>query len=92
MIFSNATAAAVWKESWCDRCFDPDQVELREHGNGRGCGVLLWALSSRTVPKEMVKNGRDGALMKDAFRCSEFKAKPPPRPRLVVVEQEEVLF
>jgi hypothetical protein len=92
LIFANDVAAAVWKESWCDRCFQPDQVELRERGKGRGCPVLLWAMQCKTAPKELAANRRQGVLMKDSFRCSGFAAKPPSAERPAVVEQVEVLF
>lgn len=74
MIFANKVAADIWRETWCDRCFQPDQVSQRLTGRGRGCKVLYRAMVNKTVPKELTP-GRDG-LMQSAFKCSEFAAKP----------------
>lgn len=89
MIFANKTAAAVWKENHCDRCFQPDQAEQRLTGRGRGCMILNAAMVTETVPVQLTE-GRAGAMMAEAFRCNEFADKPTstrPRPRL---EAEEV--
>jgi len=92
VIFASATAAAIWEENWCDKCFRPDQVAKRVHGEGEGCRVRLFALAANTPPKQIVKNARSG-LMQDAFRCTDFQPKPASlRPRAAVVEQEESLF
>lgn len=86
MIFANQTAAAVWKESWCDRCFQPDQAEQRLTGRGRGCMILNGALTQKTPSVELTR-GRSGAMMSEAFRCAEFAAKPSSsRPRVVVAD------
>lgn len=75
MIFASKTAAAVWKESNCDRCFNPAQVEQRLTGKGRGCMILNGALTRSTPPGGIVA-GRSGAMMSQAFRCTEFLDRP----------------
>ena len=91
MIFASETAAAVWREAWCDRCFHPAQSELRVTGKGLGCPILAFALATRSVPREMSRSGRDG-LMRDAFRCSEFRDRPDVVGKHVVEDQTGVLF
>ena len=91
MIFASETAAAVWKEAWCARCFQPDEARLRTVGKGRGCRVIELALNSRRVPVELVKSSREG-LMRDAFRCSGFKDRPDVFGKQVAEDQSEVLF
>jgi hypothetical protein len=74
VIFANKTAAEVWKEHHCDRCFQPEQVEQRQTGRGRGCPILYRALVNATPPAEIVKGRSD--LMASAFRCTAFTDKP----------------
>lgn len=89
MIFANKTAAAVWKESHCDRCFQPDQMAQRESGRGRGCPILYRAMVNKVMPAEFSK-GRNGAVMAEAFRCGSFIDRPAlARPRTVAVADDE---
>lgn len=88
MIFANKTAAAVWKESNCDRCFQIDQVVQRTSGVGRGCMILNGAMTRDTPPGGIVK-GRSGAQMSDAFRCTEFLLQPPVLRRPVADTSDE---
>jgi len=74
MIFANKTAADVWQESWCARCFRVEQVKARM-GEGRGCPIWDRAMHLRVPPPEMMPSGRDG-LMQDAFRCTGFMSQP----------------
>jgi hypothetical protein len=90
VIFANKTAAAIWKEHHCDRCFQPDQVEQRQSGKGRGCPILYRAMVNATPPAEIVKGRSD--LMANAFRCTEFSDKPPSTRRAVVEVEEPPLF
>lgn len=89
MIFANKTSAAVWKENWCDRCFDPAQAEQRLTGRGRGCMILNAAMVNVTTPAALTK-GRSGAMMSEAYRCTQFADKPTStRPRAVPFDTDD---
>ena len=74
-LFRTPTAAAVWRESWCDRCFQPDEVNRRDHGVGTGCPILARAATSQRKPVEWDRNARS-TTMDSAFKCSAFLGQP----------------
>jgi hypothetical protein len=63
-LFKNPTAQAVWLENWCERCWR-DQ-----------CPILERGLRTDRKPKEWDRNPRTD-LMAKAYRCNEFRTKPP---------------
>lgn len=74
MIFSNVHEADAFRETWCDRCYQPDQATLRITGKGPGC-PLLQAASAGALPTQWTR--RRQATMGSTYRCSEFTKHPP---------------
>lgn len=89
--FRTPTAAAVWRESWCDRCFQPDEVNLREHGRGTGCPILARAARTQRKPPEWDRNPR-ATTMDSVFKCTAFLDQPPVLRRASVDDGTASLF
>lgn len=74
-LFYSPTAAAIWREKWCDRCVQPDEVNRRDHGVGTGCPILAKAARTDRKPPEWDRN--TGAKTMDAaYRCNAFLSQP----------------
>jgi hypothetical protein len=78
-LFKTRVAQDIWLEHWCDRCY-----------RQRDCGILDSALTRDRKPPQWIRPARV-ELMKDAYRCTEYHAKPP-RPKTITTHEEPMMF
>lgn len=74
-VFPSNTAREAWAEKWCDRCFEPAEADKRLHGKGKGCPIMLHALTFGKKPPAWERNRR-ATTMDTRFACNAFRAKP----------------
>lgn len=89
-VFPSDTSRKAWTESWCDRCHQPQQAELRLLGRGDGCPLLKYADSTGLIP--LLWKPRRGGGMGDTYTCDAYLDKPPIAKRRVSTEQTLPMF
>lgn len=90
-LFRTPTAAAVWRESWCDRCFQPDEVNRRDHDRGTGCPILARAARTQRKPVEWDRNPRS-TTMDSVFKCNAFLDRPAVLRRPTATDETLTMF
>lgn len=73
MVWRDEVERNAWMETWCARCFQPDEVRRRLIGDGQGCPLLTQAATgSLPAPWQRQRQARLG----ETYRCSWFLDRP----------------
>jgi hypothetical protein len=97
LVFPSEVAEQLWRQHWCQTCFQPEEAARRLFDRGEGCPILALALSG-TTPLEFKRDGRRRSRnvveAKKLFRCTEYRDRPPMirRPRAAASGTQESLF
>lgn len=87
--FRNNIEDQAWRETWCRKCFQPDEARKRVADQGEGCPHLLQADRGHT-PRVWTRR-RDGAIG-NTYRCDDYLDKPPATSRRVTDDTQDALF
>lgn len=88
-VFASTHEERAWRDTWCHRCFQPDEALKRVVGDGPGCPLLKIA-EGGTVPEQWTLRRR--AEMGNRYRCADFIKRPPVarKGRVEELPQEEL--
>lgn len=73
-VFANPHEERAWRETWCARCYQPDEARRRLIKSGPGCPLLQIA-DGGVVPEQWIR--RRKAEMGNTYRCADFRKRPP---------------
>lgn len=76
-LFRNTTHAELWRQRWCETCFQPDEAARRiQHKQDSICPIWAKALRSGRKPVEWDRMPRADEMVK-TIRCNTYTDKPP---------------
>jgi hypothetical protein len=75
-LFKNSTHQEIWRQRWCETCFQPQEAQRRIQGKDTVCP--FWAQALRTGRTPVVWDRMPRAdEMERSIRCNEYAPKPP---------------
>lgn len=75
MLFKNNTHQEVWRQRWCETCFQPDEATRRIQGKDTQCPIWAAAMRSGRKPVAWERMPRADE-MERSIRCNAYEAKP----------------
>lgn len=86
--FANRHEEQAWRETWCRRCYQPEEATARITLSGAGCQLPI--IAQHRVPTQWTR--RRNPIMGDTYKCSDFLDKPAVDRRGVTEDQTESMF
>jgi len=90
-LFRNSTHQEMWRQHWCETCFQPDEAARRIQGKATQCPIWEKAMRTGRKPPEWDRMPRADEMVK-TIRCNEHTPRPPINKRAPSNEITEPLF
>lgn len=90
ILFRNDTHQELWRQHWCERCWQPDEAARRVQGKDTVCPIWDKALTSNRKPVQWDRTRND--QMVNSIRCNEYTDQPPTTARQVSQETQVPMF
>src|ERR1700733_10075998 len=94
-LFRNTTHQEVWRQRWCETCFQPQEAQRRIQGKDTQCPH--WEQAMRNGRKPVVWDRMPRAdEMERTIKCNAYQDKPAltkkPRSPFTVLDDGDLLF
>ena len=74
-LFKNDTHRDVWRQRWCETCFQPDEAARRIQGKDTQCPIWGQAMRTDRKPVAWDRNTRSEE-MERSIKCNEYHSRP----------------
>lgn len=91
MLFRNNTHQEMWRQRWCETCFQPEEAARRLQGKDTQCPIWKRALHTNRKAPEWDRNNRTDELWR-TIKCNSYTSKPPIIKRAKAVTEDVPLF
>lgn len=73
-LFHNNTHKELWRQRWCDTCFQKDEAKRRIQGKETACPIWAKAMKSDRKPPEWDRTRSDE--MEKSIKCNAYEPRP----------------
>lgn len=73
MLFRNSTHKELWRQSWCETCFQPDEAARRIQGKDTQCPIWAKAEFGRKPPQWDRTRSDE---MEKSIKCNTYEERP----------------
>jgi hypothetical protein len=74
-LFRNQTHQDIWRQRWCETCFQPDEAQRRLQGKDTECPIWGQALRTGRKPVLWDRNPRADEMERQ-IRCNAYQGRP----------------
>lgn len=75
-LFRSNTHQEIWRQRWCETCFQPEEAQRRLMGKDAVCPIWEKAMRTNRKPVEWDRKPR-ATDMDRTIKCNEHTPKPP---------------
>lgn len=90
-LFRNDTHRELWRQRWCETCYQPDEAARRIQHKQARCPIWARAMQSDRKPKEWDRMPRADQMIR-TIRCNEYAPQPPVIRRDKAVGEDQPMF
>lgn len=90
-LFRSTTHQELWRQHWCERCFQAEETARRLHGKDTQCPIWEKALRTGRKPPEWDRMPR-ADTMDRSIRCNAYTPTPPVTRRGTAEAEDVPLF
>lgn len=90
-LFRSQVHQEIWRQRWCETCFQPDEAARRLYGKDSVCPIWERAIRTNRKPVQWDRKPR-ATDMDRTIKCNEHASKPPITKRPSVKTEDVPLF
>lgn len=75
-LFRSSSQQEMWRERWCQSCFQPQEAARRIQGTDTQCPIWERAMRTDRKPVEWDRNTRTDEIWR-SIKCNAYTSKPP---------------
>jgi hypothetical protein len=90
-LFRSNNHRDIWRERWCDTCFQPDEAARRIQGKDVECPIWAKAMKEDRKPPQWDRNTRTDEVWR-MIKCNSYTPKPPINRRERAIAEDVPLF
>lgn len=90
-LFRSDTHQELWRQRWCETCFQPDEAARRLMDKESVCPIWERALRTGRKPVQWDRNPRADEMVR-LIRCNEYTDRPPVTRRAVADTEDQPMF
>lgn len=90
-LFRNETHKEIWRQHWCEKCWQPDEAARRIQGKQTMCPIWERAMRTGRKPQQWDRMPRADEMVR-TIRCNAYQPLPPNTRRPKAAAEDVSMF